>query len=597
MAASQFTIYMLDTDYDFDFENTVTEIVDVFNSNCDEDDKEFSLERKGPFQFTNNRDYKLYTRAAKTKPDWSPVLSELSASLENVENVNHSYVLFVHVNNKIFAITGGGGYQLIDSSKVFYFGLYLLSRIVSEDDNYIKGVVDKYFVGNKIGGGTQYINNVTINAEQNTNNMFKEIKSALPKGVIKDKLGIDININKENYRFIAKDSIRLGKALALPELENLLFSISNLMDETPSYSILPFCPINKKDPIITDLNAIMISYFVDFVNLGLQTDDFMLTLFYESCERHYFKMKSSSNSLDEFSDLDELLIHFENNVDISMDSGDILDAIKIIQLTGKIENRAIYNKSFYDHIDAKITYKDANYWLTEGSWFKVERDFIENLNHTFLQKVTNAYDFNFRLNSIRTWASGSEGEYNFSHQKTTNTFVLDRIFVNNIEMCDLLIEEQGNLYFVHVKDNLDRDVRVLVHQIEHAMTTLSETINYNGRELRSYYQSIKNKTIDSKTTSTISYAAKKVINQFTDEDSFVDYIMNFKDNITFVFAFRPKEIHDLNDPKTISSTAAKLSMIHLVQIANDFNFDLQFLEINRHSELKLSNSVKELATT
>ena len=62
---------------------------------------------------------------------------------------------------------------------------------------------------------------------------------------------------------------------------------------------------------------------------------------------------------------------------------------------------------------------------------------------------------------------------------------------------------------------------------------------------------------------------------------FVEYIQSMKNKITFVFAYRPLESHDFNDPTTIKSTAAKISMINLNNIKQQFDFGLQFMEIKR----------------
>ncbi|WP_197431627.1 hypothetical protein [Lentibacillus sp. JNUCC-1] len=48
-----------------------------------------------------------------------------------------------------------------------------------------------------------------------------------------------------------------------------------------------------------------------------------------------------------------------------------------------------------------------------------------------------------------------------------------------------------------------------------------------------------------------------------------------------MFAYRPLESHDLNRPETIESTAAKLSMIGLTETIKNYDFRLEFMEIER----------------
>lgn len=145
MAAGKFTIYMLTKDSELDFEETVYEIVDTFNKNADREDQKFQPKTNTELELEYNENYKLYTRAAETNPDWSDVLVDLVTDLDAVKNINYSYVLFITLDNKLFAVTGGAGYHLINRYKKLDFGLDLLSRLIDEDDNVIKRVQDKFF--------------------------------------------------------------------------------------------------------------------------------------------------------------------------------------------------------------------------------------------------------------------------------------------------------------------------------------------------------------------------------------------------------------------------------------------------------------------
>lgn len=592
MGASTFTIYMLDKESD------VEKIIEDFNENNETENKKFLLKRNSQFTFDNISNYKLYTRAAETIPEWGKVLDSLVTNLGSINNVNHSYVLFLEVNGEKFAITGGTGYLVLEKYKKYNFGLELLSRLIGENDNYIKRINDRFFTGNKIGSDFQYIGNVTLNSERDFNNFFREIYLALPRDIIQDKLGIEITTKKKDYRFLAKDSIKIGKAITLQELDMLLISIVNLLKSEQTYSINPFSEVNKNDPIIDNLDELFVTSFISYLGSSNRPNDFNIIPFYQTLDQHSIQIKGTEIKETYHSEKD-IIDFFITHIDTDKD---IPTLIKIIEedilLKGYIENEEITSVSLYKHFDCKVIFKNKTYWLMEGNWFLLERSFLEEVNKKFLEKITNIFDLNFNLNNIKTWAEQSEGDFNFQHNSVNNTYVLDKILVNNIEICDILIEVQDKIYFVHVKDGLDGDVRMLVAQIEFAMRTIREGTIYNKRTLINYYNSISNKVSAQKTNgdkTEQAISASRFIKRFPDQESFIS-LLKSKEKV-FVFAYRPLDSHNFKNPSTITSTAAKLSMINLTETAKEYDYELKFLKISRDNNQSQIVTKKETIET
>lgn len=448
----------------------------------------------------------------------------------------------------------------------------------------LKGYKINFFTGNKIGGGSHYVGNVSINYEQGFNNIFKEIHSALPKKTIEDKLGVEISIDKKDYTFSTKDSIRLGKSITLNQLEILLCHVSQLMDIEPTYSILPLRLIDKRDELTQLLNKELARSFTRLLNDDEQSNEITILSAEKIYDRHIFKYGAGIDCNVEYNDSSEVLDLFKTYLDTDLENEDMLDAIENTKLVGEYEGAEEDSKSLFEYIDAKILLDERNYWLTDGKWYLLENVYIDRLNELFRKNILGEYEKGFTLNGINPWGDGSEGEYNFSHRENNDTFVLDKIFVDNIEMCDLLIEEDEELYFVHVKSGLNGDVRTLCDQLRHAMETLSAALTYDDSPLKDYYQSIYQKTLNSENNSTMYRSAKIFINKFSDTNSFVNYVKGMKENITFVFAYRPLDSHDFNNPETISSTGAKLSIIDLTSKVSDYGFGFKFLEIKKTIE-------------
>lgn len=574
VSASHFTIHRLKE------EENWKEIVDQFNDEKDSD-KQYTLKaNKEDIKFNNIAKYELYTRAAETVPDWSTTLDELVTDLGNVNNISHSYVLFLEVDDSNFAVTGGNGYQVIGQDKYYNFGIDLLSRLVEPNDTVIKRVSDRYFSGNILGGNYQLKGKGTINNETDFNNFFDEIYIVLSSKVIKNKLGIKIPTKKADYRFLAKDSIKLGKAITLNELDILLGAILDLLEE-PGYPINPFYQLNGNDSLIKELDSYMIDAFTDHLANTGENEGFTIVPFYSTFDIQYIEIKNSESTKENYETEEDIFKYLKKNISLDKDNNVILSIIKGIKLTGKIDGEEPEISSLYHHFDVKLTLNNDTYWLMNGDWYFMEREFMEEIDNRFIQKVSQGFDldFNIDLHPLNAWQDESETEFNFGHNQNPSIYVLDRIFYENIEICDLLVEADNTIYFIHVKDGLDGKVRILTDQILHGMQLISGAKDHDPSVLKGYYKSVIDKTndFDEENASQISISARKFQERFYNEEEFVKTVMEKK--VCFVFAYRPLESHDLNKPETIQSTAAKLSMITLVEELNKFDFELKLLSI------------------
>src|SRR5699024_10995725 len=158
-----------------------------------------------------------------------------------------------------------------------------------------------------------------------------------------------------------------------------------------------------------------------------------------------------------------------------IDNNEIFKSITIINLSVFIEGEEIQKNSLYDHIYFKLTRDNKTYWLKDGNWYLLENDFLVEIYRRFAEYIGPSIDKQSMIeaNQLNIWKEGSEGEYNFSHNENQSIYFLDRILYRNIEICDLLIDTKNHLYFIHVKDGLNADVRVLAEQINQGMQLIS----------------------------------------------------------------------------------------------------------------------------
>lgn len=579
VVASHFTIHRLIDEADWE------DIVERFNDEKEEDKQYTVKENNERKTFTNISDYRLYTRAAKTVPDWSKILEELVTDLGNISNTSHSYVLFLEVDDSNFAVTGGSGYQVIGQDKQYQFGIDLLSRLVEPNETVIKSVSDRYFSGNILGGNYQLKGKGTINNETEFNNFFNEIYIALSSKTIKEKLDIDIKTKKADYRFLAKDSIKLGKAITLNELDKLLGSILDLL-AGPGYPINPFYQLNSDDPLNKKLDDYLAEVFIDYVAGGRTSPDLTIVPLDSAFDTQYIQINENSSAKINYDVEEDIFLYLNEELTFDKEIDVIISIIKGINLTGIIDGEEPVTSSLYNHIDVKLNLDDDTYWLMNGNWYFLESQFMKDIDIKFVERISQSFDLDFTIDShpLNNWNDGSETNFNFGHNENSSIYVLDRILYENIEICDLLVETDDKLYFIHVKDGIDGNVRVLTDQIIHGMQLISGAKYHSSDVLKGYYKSIVDKIQEDgeEDTSQISIAARKFKERF-EEGEFIKVIRDKK--ICFVFAYRPLDSHDLHRPETIKSTAAKLSMISLIEEKNKYDFDLKFLNIKREPAL------------
>ncbi|MFC4025167.1 DUF6119 family protein [Oceanobacillus longus] len=581
MSASNYTIYQLKTD------KCWQEIIDEFNEDKEEDKQFRTKNNKSDVNFPNIKEYRLYTRAAETEPAWAKALNELVDDLGAVDNINNSYVLFLELQEGSFVATGGHGYSVIENDKNFDFGMELLSRLIKRNDSVIKKINDRHLVGNVVGGNYLYHQKVSVDTEKGFNKYFSEIYTALPSKTIEAKLGIKIKTKKEDFRFLAKDSIKLSKSLTLRELDIFLNNISQLLKEE-GYAINPIYQINKKDPLNKELDKRLMKMLIAYLEDPHRDNGVKIVPFYNVFDLHYIQI-GESNRLN-YQNEKDIIRHLQGNISFDKEISDLLSIINEIKLIATVEDGEEIVRTLYSHLEAHVLHEDRTYWLRDGVWLYLEREFVKEINSKFLTNITNVYNQEFKLEDINDWTDEDEkeGDFNFGHNELPDVYVLDKILYENIEICDLLVKKEEELFFVHVKDGLGGDTRVLANQIETSMRMLYEGIHVNGQILEDYYnniiQKIKKPEVN-KEESTLSLAARKFKVDFPDKDSFIDLIRKMEKNIIFVFAYRPLDRHNFFNPETIKSTPAKLSMLNLAEVRNEFNFGLEFLKVRRNTDV------------
>ncbi|MEC2073995.1 DUF6119 family protein [Alkalihalophilus marmarensis] len=597
MKSAKFTVYQLKNDRD-DFDKYCEDIVQEYNTSQSELLEEYAYKLKkinSKNIFKHIEKIKVYLAKHKTTPQWKETLNELiSDDIRQIENISHSFLFFIKSKNNYFAITGGKGHLVISEYKDYSFGLEILSKIMLPRDNIIKSIADRSLQGNRFSG-QQYFNKfVNLISENNISNYFKQINTFLTKDKIHTEFGVKIKEKKEGFNFLARDSIKLGKSLNLRELDNFIKNLDRLINQVDSeYNINKFHEVDHRDSLFKDLNTELerlILKLLDQKKEDVKASNVRIlnsNNLYIDCDYYVLKKRNSTGTelgryetdVEIFDIIDVFKNFYLENI-VRTNKSIIEDFLKVVSLEGYVDNERVIYERILDLLDLNIVFNNTHYILINGKWFYLDRNFIEEINKTFIDRIIPIYERSSKSLTLKNWKSGDEeGDYNFSYHDSEDYYVLDKMLVRNVEICDLLKIQEDEIFLIHVKDGLAGSTRILCEQILIAMESIQAAILYNDSNfLSEYYQSIKNKDKPNISNSSRK-SAIKFLNRFKTAEEFIDNILNPSTKITFVFAFKSKN-HDLYIPETITSTPAKISILNLVSQVKRFDFDLKIVEIS-----------------
>ncbi|MDF1996405.1 DUF6119 family protein [Peribacillus frigoritolerans] len=600
MKSAKFTVYQLKNNND-NFEEFCDAIVNEYNSIQQEQQKEESginiymlrnINSEKSFEHIDN--LRVYLAIHRTPPQWKDTLDELlDDDIKYIENTSHSFLFFIKCRNNYFAITGGKGHLVISEYKNYSFGLEILSKIMLPKDNIIKSIGDRSFQGNRFSGQQHFNKFVNLISENNMSNYFKQINTFLTKEKIYTEFGVSIKEKKDGFNFLAKDSIKLGKSLNLKELENLIKNLDRLINDVDSeYNINKFHEVDHRDSLFKDLNLQLEHLIFDLIDLSIEeVKESNIKLInsnylYLDCDYYVLKKRTTTGQeLDRFEtdvDINDIIAIFKKfYFEKIFKSGKsiIEDFLKVVSLEGYIDNDRVINERLLDLLDVSLIYDNTHYVLMNGKWFYLDSNFIKEVDKTFIDKVVPIYESSSKTITMKDWKDGDdEGDYNFSYNINDDYYVLDKMLVRNVEVCDLLKIEDEETFLIHVKDGLAGSTRILCEQILIAMESIQAAKLYSDKDfLSEYYHSIESKN-KSNISHSLRNSAIKFLNKFKTEEEFINFILSQSTKLTFVFAFKSKN-HDIYKPKTITSTPAKISILNLISQVKQYDFDLKIVEI------------------
>ena len=215
----------------------------------------------------------------------------------------------------------------------------------------------------------------------------------------------------------------------------------------------------------------------------------------------------------------------------------------------------------------RIDYLGKKYFKIDGHWYLLEDEFLQLINTDAKEFYTK---YKLQESILNTWPIGTDEDYyNKSHNDRATHFVFDKVISDNIELCDILVITDEQIYFVHVKDGFNTKMRDLYIQVVLSAKRLSNDLRDNKRS------SFLDKTIKkyNKLNPSKKIKSEDLIEKLRDNSGMINFVMAFNNN-----HHKGKPI--LERLELCKSNIAKYSLVQVVKEMQQFRFSIKIIDIS-----------------
>jgi uncharacterized protein (TIGR04141 family) len=546
----------------------------------------------------NNFDIYIYSGVFSREATWYKFLSTLMTDdlKYNLKTNNiPSFVCFFSDGKNIFAVTGGYGHHIIQPFVVDDFGLNILEKLISSSSKSVKSVQERILTGQIIANTRFFRDDQRITEEDNFGSVYKVIRAELDQGVLQKQLGFNEKDIKKNLTCEAKSSFLLKKILDPYEITLILKKLSTILRMKSTIDLSQIKSLSKNGKRGKELRDSLNEHigeelFKKYCNIENANDPFNE---FDLCHKDYEKYlcaneykitigRSFEAIIDEVSltrpiEIFKLLKVSSQYSDIDKES--FLRLIKNINITSfDYDGKVCTVGSLTSHIHGEFEFKKQTYFLIDGLWYIVKRNFIDNLNSGIRTLLDTHLDNSVIGVPWNILKHKKEKDFNISFYRNANFIVLDRLIVENIELCDLIKVNEDSIQIIHVKKGFNNSIRELSSQIQVSARRLHEDLikTKKGEFLKKVYEKAVR----------VSKGEDEYFRKFSDwlsrysESDFID-LFRSKKRIEFCLAFvdEASTIRSITDIESFESNIAKFSIFQLNQEVKKYDFDLKICQI------------------
>lgn len=515
---------------------------------------------------------------------WKLFLPQEIVDEQHFEIIEFSYVLFLKYNENIYCIIGGSGMSVIKRYINTTFGVKIYQYFAKPTEDIVIEMNSRGIASN-------------ISQKKHTFNLNQTVSETLEYSEIPTKIKVILREELKttifkNHKFDDERTLlevgsyfSLKKSMHFKDLKQLVRDLYELQTKHEYAQLTLFQKIENQEHIEDLDNTLQEKIVDDIIALGTSDrvikgeEDIIevvhpskLEKFYE-CNRFELKAKFSRGKndalvLDRATLYEECTKHIFNRLENLTDRFSIKGELLKENIIGFINGKDVTHGHFYSHVVAEIVLNSKKYFRIDGSWYSLKDEFL-NLMTQDAMSYYQKYKLDAKL--LNAWPdSFDEDKYNLSHKKE-NYYILDKRIIDNIELCDILIESTGKLYFVHVKDGFSTNLRNCYIQIILSAKRLSVDLkDSNGknylRPTLEYYNSFNN-------------------DHLINVDSTINKIANKTLEIVFVMAYRNSAYYGQTDLKKIEISQSNIAKYSIVQVVKEMQtyFDIKIIDISNIS--------------
>lgn len=443
-----------------------------------------------------------------------------------------SSVLFIWREKKIYAVTTGQGFRMIENYAVPNFGLIIASvfeqnfKITSLDSNAMSSIIHS--------AKTVYSNEVDFIDIEALDTVFKEVTGRL-KDVerVRSLLNLRRESKKDSMKITAKNYVQFSNSLNFAGLLHLLDIISNYDIENISDRFNLITPMTLKkngDIILNNKEAVIRAMYEAIVS----DKPFPFDLFHRETNKYI-----AADSYTIYNPNDQSVYSTQNDYEASTLVSNAFDTYLLgnektienfaafanyVKLRSEREDQVVTDGTLFQHLSGEIRVNDINYYIFYGDYYRLNAAYDERLKESLRGKLRQE----FKTDEIKTtWTQGNEDDFNEAVSINEDYVHLHKVKPDFIEFGDLLKNDSDVVTVVHVKDGFDGEMRILDRQVEMSITRIMDLKhNNNDIYMRKLYRN-----------ASLSTKGKNITSVFASVQDFIDAMKNKK--IRFVIVIRP----------------------------------------------------------
>ena len=439
-------------------------------------------------------------------PDWEGMITNLFGKMNEqinfkLENINVSYILFYPIEERIYAMTAGFGNHLIKNYIERSWGLYLMPKILGDDDGVIKEVKENNLYGNAlaVSKANRYTTNLVF--EKKMSAVFKELSLEVDDNVA-EMFGVSDAKRKTKTNVLLKDSLNLRKSIDVNQLKSVLSEIYEIEKRKDKYSMGYF--LSAKKIGISNVNlfeclqdCIMNNEFDKFVLIGddyqkycVDAEEFIVTD--ERGTECY-----TSNVPITFKELVDFI-----GEDRELSKNYISTVLKKWKIQTKDTNgkMILFPISIFNALQGFVEFGEERIpcFLMQGEWYCFNKRYISILDEEFKNRMDEKLEFtkDIKLKFKLTSKLKTEDKYNDSFFSSEKIIVAHKTLIDRFEIADLIFWDEQTLYIMCNKMKFDASgTRDLTNQIWASANYLQARLNSRDRNsfIMDYYAQISDR--------------------------------------------------------------------------------------------------------